>query len=164
MASPEYVVLNVEHAPHPDRPAVMKRRAIAVEVAPFSLIDCGEVQRHLIALNLDNPDFWDGDVDERLDHADQYLFVPRFPLARLDLEEFELDEERAAQMAERTTPVPAIVINDGCSFIDGVHRANAQKIKGLDYVPAFVGVPNPKRMDAALRELIPAEARAMLGI
>ena len=92
------------------------------------------------------PDDWigeDGYIGENIERFSFYK-LERLPLATLNLDEWEVEEDLVRDYAERGTPFPPIVYDpQRKSIIDGTHRCNAAKQRGDDSILAFVGI-SPK--------------------
>jgi len=95
-------------------------------------------------------DFENGDLGERIEEFSTYKLL-KIELDNIDLDEFELDQCRAEEFAEKykeTEYYPPIIISNELAFnndyriIDGNHRANGLKMVGEKYVKAFVGWEN----------------------
>jgi len=90
-------------------------------------------------------EYTEGDLDERIYSFTYYVYDPAFPIAKIDLEQWDLGEEKVEEWMEkiRVAEVPTVVLGDygveGVGIIDGTHRANAAARLGKSTIPAYIG-------------------------
>jgi len=84
-------------------------------------------------------DFEEGDLQDRL-YAFPLYRLTLIPIADIDLEEFETDEDLILSYAEKTGTMPPIVFDPSSgSIIDGIHRTNAADRRGQQTILGYVG-------------------------
>lgn len=88
-------------------------------------------------------DMEDGDLQNRIEKFHTYV-LQSLPLDRINLEEFNYDDDTVSEYAERIVagevPPPIVYDNDVKSIIDGMHRARAGAEAGRSHVDAYVGL------------------------
>jgi len=88
-------------------------------------------------------DLTEGDILERV-HKYEYYKLVDFPINDLELDEWDIDEDRVADFVEKiklNPDYPPIVIDTEYgvpSIIDGIHRANAVNLLRHSTVKAYV--------------------------
>jgi hypothetical protein len=104
-------------------------------------VSAAELVRIVKRIHRAPEDFSEGDLENRIYRFTDYT-LEWLPIAVLDLNEWDIDDEMVADYAGRSDQYPPIVF-DGAdeSIIDGAHRANAADHQGAQYVLAYYGHP-----------------------
>lgn len=106
-----------------------------------------ELLKHAKQWHQITQDFVDGDIVHNIMSYETYD-LRRVPLDHLDLDGFEIDDDKVADYAERTTEAPPIIVGQWGMILDGNHRANAAAKRGDKDILAYVGEPTHITEDA----------------
>lgn len=106
-------------------------------------IDTADLLKMIEKIHYNPEDIHDGDLGERLWKYDQYV-LQSVPISKIkNMNQFCFDDDPMiddyVEMPVET--MPPIVLTAGYKIIDGSHRANAAKRRGMTHIPAYVGKP-----------------------
>jgi hypothetical protein len=119
---------------------------------PGLILSADKIYQYIQEIHSREQDFEDGDLGIRIYKHKNYEFVPNFPLSKLDLAEWEVDQDTVHDWVQ-TVPfdtMPPIVVGAWYrkfkrhTIIDGIHRANYALTLGHKTVPAFVRLVKTK--------------------